>query len=75
MTYNNNQPQYRKREDECISAPVRSVWKGNTFIKIPVGRDGKAFGFGYAKAKAIVEHFKFIQDYVEEVEQKRIQQQ
>ena len=74
MAYQDN-PQYRKREDEFISAPVRSVWKGNTFIKIPVGREGKAWGFGLAKAKAILEHIKFIEDYVRETEQKRITEQ
>lgn len=63
--------QFYKKQKEYISAPTRTVWKGKNILKIPVGKDGEAWGFGYAKAKAIVNYYKQIADFVESLEQEK----
>jgi hypothetical protein len=59
------------QQKEQITVPVRSEYKGNPLIKIPVGKDGEAWGFGYTKAKAIVKYIKDIEKFVADSEQSR----
>jgi hypothetical protein len=49
---------------KAVKEPVQSLYKGHAILTIPQA-NGKPYTFGKSKAKAIIEHYKAIQQFAQ----------
>ena len=55
----------RNSDREAVEEPTVDDYKGNPILRLPLG-NGRDFGFGISKARAIVRYEKDIRDFVED---------
>lgn len=71
MAYTGQYKNYEKEVIESFTVYPEDP-KYGTLIGIPVGTDKRAWKFGFRKAKAIVDNYKHIKDWVDSQEQKKV---